>query len=204
MRIGSLSFRTVVSLVVLSAVTMASPMFAQGKVRGMVRLGADFGGEKVLQFQYSDGSTPDVVAGAGLLISAGAAIQAFKVGGHEVDAQVNAGMKYRTIPPASNQSATWNRFPVEALLVYQTPVGLRIGGGAAVHLGNVFEASGAALNSRLEFKNNPGYLLQTEYAFRRWSFDLRYTMMKYEIESGGSGTVDANSFGAGFSYVFGR
>lgn len=203
MRIALVSLR-VLAMVVLSTVTMASSGQAQGKLRGMMRLGAEAGGEKVLQFTYADGSTPDVTAGGGLLVSAGAAFQAFKSGSHELDAQLNLGWKYRTIPPASNQEASWSRFPVEALVFYRTPVGLRLGGGAAVHLGNVLEASGEALNSRVAFKNKPGFVFQTEYQMRKFSFDVRYTLMEYEVESGGSGTVDASSFGAGFSIFFGR
>jgi hypothetical protein len=199
MRIRSMSLR-VLTMVVLSAVVAASTAQAQGKLRGTARLGAEVGGEKVLEFQYADGSTPDVTAGGGLLVSAGAALEIF----NSVDAQVNAGWKYRTIPSASNQEASWSRFPVEALLFYRTPVGLRVGGGATMHLGNVLEASGDAANGRLEFKNNPGFLVQAEYVMRNFSFDVRYTMMKYEVESGGTGTVDANSIGAGFSIRFGR
>jgi hypothetical protein len=120
-----------------------------------------------------------------------------------LDLQGTVGVKYRTIPPASNQNATWARFPVEGLLMYRTPFGVRIGGGAAVHLGNVLEASGAAANNRVEFKPAPGYVTQAEYALGHWSFDLRYTMMKYEVSSGGAGTVVANSLGAGLSYALG-
>jgi hypothetical protein len=199
MRIASMSLR-VLAMAVLSSVTMASSAEGQVKLRGMARLGAEMGGEQVIQFQYADGSTPDVTAGGGLLVSAGAALALF----NSLDAQVNAGWKYRTIPEASNQEASWSRVPVEALLFYHMPMGLRVGGGATMHLGNVLEASGAALNSRVEFKNNPGYLLQAEFVMRKLSFDVRYTLMKYEVESGGTGTVDATSVGAGFSFLFGR
>lgn len=203
MRIALVSLRAL-AMVLSATVTMTSSGEAQGRLRGTVRLGADFGGERVLQFTYSDGSTPDMTAGGGLVLSAGGALQAFKSGLHEMDAQINVGWKYTTIPPASNQEASWNRFPVEALLLYRTPIGLRLGAGAAVHLGNVLEASGEALNDRVAFKNKPGFVLQTEYVRRNIAFDIRYTLMKYEVESGGTGTVDANSFGAGFSFYFGR
>jgi hypothetical protein len=203
MRIALVSLR-VLATIVLGSVTMTSSGEAQGKLRGTVRMGADFGGERVLQFTYSDGSTPEMTAGGGLVLSAGGALQAFKAGAHEVDAQINVGWKYKTIPPASNQEASWNRFPVEALLLYRAPIGLRMGAGAAVHLGNVLEASGATLNDRVEFKNKPGFVLHTEYVRRNFAFDVRYTLMQYEVESGGTGTVDANSFGAGFSIFFGR
>ena len=176
---------------------------AQGKVRGIVRLGGDFGGDKVIQFKYSDGTTPDVPAGGGVLLSGGAALQVVGSAEQSLDVEGTVGVKYRTIPPASNQTATWNRFPVEALLMYRAPFGLRAGGGMSMHLGNVLEASGSVLNSRMEFKNQPGYVLQSEYGLGKWALDLRYTMMKYEISKGGSGTVNANSLGAGLSYAFG-
>ncbi len=188
----------------LATSMIGSAVWGQGRLRGTVRLGGDFGGDKVLQFQYSDGSTPDVPAGAGLLLTAGGALQAFQLGRGALDVQVNVGIKYRTIPPATNQSATWSRFPVEGLVLYRAPYGLRAGGGVALHLANVLEASGAVANDRVEFKTKPGLVLQTEYVRRHWAFDVRYTLMKYEVASGGSGTVNANSFGAGLSYWFGR
>jgi len=201
MRIAPLPVSLAALLLGTSA--LGSSAWAQGKLRGTVRLGGDFGGDKVLQFQYSDGTTPDVSAGGGLLLSAGGALQAFQLGRGALDVQINVGIKYRTIPPASNQTATWSRYPVEGLVLYRAPVGLRVGGGVAYHLANVLEASGAVANDRVEFKTKPGVVLQTEYVRHRWAFDVRYTLMTYEVSSGGSGTVNANSIGAGFSYWFG-
>jgi hypothetical protein len=194
-------FLVLASLAVIA--TIAPEVRAQGKLRGIVRVGGDFGGDKVLQFQYSDGSTPSVPAGGGLLVSGGGALELLGSADQALDLQASVGLKYRTIPPASNQNATWARFPVEGLLMYRTPFGLRVGGGAVVHLRNVLEASGAALNDRVEFKNTPGFLGQAEYGFGKWALDLRYTMMKYEVSQGGTGTVSANSLGAGLSYAFG-
>jgi hypothetical protein len=200
-----LRFRTwsigLVSLVVVASAS--APAVAQGKVRGIVRVGGDFGGDPVLQFHYSDGSSPDVPAGGGVLLSGGAAVQLLGTERQALEVEASAGVKYRTIPPASNQNATWIRFPVEGLLMYRTPFGLRAGGGVSMHFGNVLEASGAALNDRLEFKSAPGVVLQSGYGFGKWALDLRYTAMKYEVAKGGTGTVNANSLGAGLSYAFG-
>ena len=175
----------------------------RGQVRGVVRLSGEFGGEKVGEFRYSDGSTPDVVAGGGLLATGGAAITMWARGAQALDAQIEAGVKYRTIPPANNQDASWLRFPVEGLLFWRTPVGLRLGAGATVHLHNVLSASGAVLNDRVEFENTPGVLLQAEYVRRNVSFDLRYTAMKYSVADA-SGSIDASSIGAGLSFFFGH
>ena len=193
-----------VQLGFLAVLSLAAAANAQSPVRGVFRVGLENGGEKVLQFEYSDGTTPDVPAGGGLLITGGLAGSMFERGGHALDAQVSAGLKYRTIPPATNQDVTWLRFPVEGMLFYRTPVGLRFGAGAAVHLHNVMAASGAVVNDRVSFRNKPGMLLQTEYVRRNWAFDLRYTAMTYEVESGGTGDVGASSFGVGASFFVGR
>lgn len=174
----------------------------RGQLRGVVRVAGDYGGEKVGEFQYSDGSTPDVIAGGGLLATIGAAYTMATKGAHSFDAQVEAGVKYRTIPPADNQSASWMRFPVEGLLFWRTPVGLRLGAGATVHLHNVLSASGDVLNDKVEFENTPGVLLQAEYIRRNVAFDLRYTAMKYSVSNAGS--LDASSIGAGLSFFFGH
>lgn len=175
----------------------------RGQLRGVVRIAGDYGGEKVGEFHYSDGSSPDVIAGGGLLVTGGAAYTMATRGAHSLEAQVNVGLKYRTIPPANNQDATWLRFPVEGLLFWRTPVGLRLGAGATVHLHNVLSASGAVLNDRVEFENTPGMLLQAEYVRRNVAFDLRYTALKYSVANA-SGNIDASSIGAGLSFFFGR
>ena len=191
-------------LVSLAMTVSATNAEAQGRVRGLVRLGADYGGDPVIQFQYADGSTPDVTAGGGLLFAGGGTMKLLGSVEQSLDVEGTVGVKYRTIPPASNQSASWIRFPVEGMLMYRTPFGLRAGAGVAMHFANVLEAQGAAANGRLEFKSTPGYVVQTAYVFgQKWALDMRYTMMKYEVAQGGSGKVNANSLGAGLSYAFG-
>lgn len=193
-----------VGLVSLAMTVSATKAEAQGRVRGLVRLGADYGGDPVIQFQYADGSKPDVTAGGGLLFAGGGTMKLIGSVDQSLDVEGTVGVKYRTIPPASNQSASWIRFPVEGMLMYRTPFGLRAGGGVAMHFANVLEAQGAAANGRLEFKSTPGYVVQTAYVFgQKWALDMRYTMMKYELAQGGTGKVNANSLGAGLSYAFG-
>jgi len=176
----------------------------QRRVRGVVRIAGEYGGDKIGEFEYADGSTPDVIAGGGLLITGGAAFPVLTRGTHSVEAQVNLGLKWRTIPPATNQDANWLRFPLEGLLYYRTPVGVRLGAGATVHLHNVLAASGEVLNDRVEFENTPGLLLQAEYVRRNIAFDLRYTALQYKVAGGSSGSLDASSIGAGLSFFFGR
>ena len=180
------------------------PALAQGRVYGIARLGGDMGGEKVLQFTYEDGSTPDVPAGAGILLSGGGVFQLYKAGSHALEAQATAGIKYRTIPEATNQTADWMRFPVEAMAFYRAPARWRFGAGVTTHLRNVLKASGEVVNGRVAFSSSPGAIVQAEYVFRTVAIDARYTALRYKLEDDPSESVDASSFGLGFSYFFGR
>ena len=181
----------------------AAPARAQA-FTAFVRMGGDFGGDQVIQFQYEDGSTPDIDAGRGILLAGGGVLRLFAAAGQSVDLLASVGIKYTTIPPATNQDASWLRIPLEGMLRYGTPFGLRVGGGVALHVANVLKASGEAANARVEFETKPGFLVHVEYGRDRWAVDLRYTALEYEVSSGGSGTVNANSIGGGFTFLFGR
>jgi hypothetical protein len=193
------------SLAIAVAIVSLSPSTAaaQTRLQGVARLGLEYGGDEVVEFTYEDGSTPKVTAGGGLLLTLGGAAEVMRFGAHALDAQLNMGIKWRTIPAATNQDANWLRIPVEGLLFYHAPKGFRLGAGATVHLRNVLKSSGEVLNDRVEFKSTPGLLLQADYIRKNVAFDLRYTALEYEIERS-AGTIDASSIGLGFSFFFGR
>lgn len=204
MRLRTISRAFLVTTVVLGAsASLATTADAQGRLRGIVRLGGDVGGDELLEFEYEDGSTPDVTAGGGLLLTVGGVLEAWRSGGHGLDAQVNAGIKYRTIPAATNQDLNWLRLPVEGLLYYRAPSGFRFGGGPVVHLANALRASGEAADGTLEFETTPGAIIQAELIRGNVVFDLRYTALKYKV-SGSGETVNASSFGGGIGMLFGR
>lgn len=190
------------ALVMVVLMVLVVPAAEAQRVRGVVRLGADFGGEELVQFQYSDGTSPSVTAGAGLLASLGVVFPLAQRRGQGLELEASAGVKYRTIPPATNQSANWMRVPLQGLVFYRARA-FRVGGGVAVHVANALSASGAALNSKVEFDARPGFIAQAEYDLGRVGLDVRYTIMKYEISRGGSGSVNADAIGAGVSFYFG-
>ena len=196
---------TLVALALTAAVASLTPSTASAQTSfyGIARVGGEYGGDKLLEFEYEDGSTPDVTAGGGILLSVGGGARFVRLGRGGLDAQVSAGFKWRTIPPADNQDANWIRFPVEALLFYRHSSGFRVGAGPTVHLANKFSTSGAVLNGSMEFENTPGVVVQAEYIRRNMSFDLRYTALEYEIKSSGT-MVDASSIGIGISFMFGK
>ena len=196
-------FTTLATLALAAAlVSLPASASAQSKIHGIARVGLEYGGDKVVEFEYEDGSTPDVTAGGGIVLTLGGGAQLASIGRNALDAQLNAGLKWRTIPEATNQDANWMRFPVEGLFYFRMPSGFRFGAGATVHLANALKTSGSVLNSKVEFKNNPGALLQAEYMRGNMVFDLRYTALEYEAEGGGK--VDASNIGVGFSFTFGR
>lgn len=170
--------------------------------RGVARVGLEYGGEKVVQFRYEDGTTPTVTAGGGLLLTLGGVYRAWSQGGHAVELQGQGGLKWRTIPAATNQDANWLRFPVEALAFYRAPAGIRLGAGATVHLHNVLKASGEVLDSRLEFEDNAGFLVQAEYLRGEFAFDLRVTSLTYRTANVPISEVGASSVGVGASWFF--
>lgn len=185
--------------------TPASPtsvVAMEPRSRLFFRFGLEGGGEKVLEFRYEDGSSPDVTAGGGLLLQAGGMYSVFERNAHRVELQGSVGLKWRTIPEASNQSANWLRFPVEALVMYNAPGWFRGGAGMTTHLANKLTTSGEVANGSLEFATTPGAVIQAEYLRNQFGVDLRYTILTYEVS--GTGTeVDANSLGVGFTFWFG-
>ena len=113
------------ALVAASISLVPASASAQIPVHGIASLGLEYGGDKLGEFQYEDGSTPDVTAGGGLLLTLGGGAQLARFGRNALDAQLSAGLKWRTIPAATNQDANWLRIPVEGLLFFRAPAGIR-------------------------------------------------------------------------------
>jgi len=170
------------------------------RVRGIVRLVGEHGGDKVAELEYEDGSTPDVIAGGGVGLAVGVAVELARFGRQALDVQAALGAKYRTIPPATNQELRWLRFPAEALLFYRAPNGVRVGGGAVVHLRNRITANGEVVNDRVSFRNTPGFVVQAEYARQNVGVDLRYTALEYHPSDDRAGSLNASSVGLGFTF----
>lgn len=182
--------------------TAAPATPATPRLRAIARMGLEAGGDKVLEFQYDDGTTPDVTAGGGLSLAFGAAYRALPFGPGGFDLQATAGLKYRTIPPASNQSASWARYPVEAMVLYRTRRGFGIGAGATAHLGNSLSMDGEAANASVKFGAAPGAMVQAEWMFGGIVLDARYTAIAYRV-TGSDESVDASNVGLGVGFLFG-
>lgn len=188
-----------------TGVAPAASASTTSRLRGIARFGLEHGGDELIEFQYQDGSTPEVTAGGGLHLSLGGAYRAYQARTGGVDAQVALGFKWRTIPPAENQDANWIRFPLDAMLVYRSARGFGVGAGTTVHLANALRASGDVASGRIGFENTPGALLHGEYRFRSATIDVRYTGLRYRFDGDDTGAdIDASNIGLGMSWLFGR
>jgi len=185
---------------------LGAPSAEAVQVQGLLGMGIEFGGEKLLTLQYSDGSTSSLQSGRGLMLTAGAILQAFEQGDHSLEVQGSVGLKYGTVKEASNQSVSFTRFPLELLGFYHyAPARLRLGGGMAYHLSPSISADGELSNAEVDMNNALGAIIQADYALSaQLLLGVRYTLMKYEITaSGATSDIDANCFGINLSFVFG-
>lgn len=117
-------------LIALSACVMSTPV-AAGPIYGIFNMGFDFGGEKLIEVQFSDGSRDDIKAGDGVYLAAGVGTT-FNDG--KYDGQVTLGWKTTGIS-ASNGDIDWTRMPLEGLMFINHNK-LRLGGGLAYHINN--------------------------------------------------------------------
>ncbi len=170
---------------------LAMPAFGIS-VRGLIGLGAEFGGEKLLSLTYSDGSTSDVKAGQGLCVFGGAVAQDLaRLGPVALDLQGTVGLKYSTIKEASNANADFFRFPFE-LLAFAHWKELRVGVGPAYHIANSFSGSGQLSGYDFKFNYALGLTMQADYMFMKgMALGLRYTLISYEPKQSGLSKVDA-------------
>lgn len=210
------------SLFALAFVTMANPDTLRAQVSadsakaasptipsparpvwGYVRIAGESGGDALGTIYFTDGSKSDVQAGGGLDIVGGLVYRPISTAAGGLDAQLGAGIKWRTIPENTNQSASWLRVPVDASLAWRAANGFGIGAGTTVHLANTFKAEGAVLSSSVSFDPSFGKVAFLEYGRREWQIDLRYTHVKYTSTNPRS-TLDASNIGVGFTWQFGR
>lgn len=177
---------------------------AEPPVQLVGQLGLDFGFEKLLEVQMSDGSTRSITANQGVNGSVGAAF--LKLAGGRLATQATLGVEYSGIS-ASNGSARWLAFPFEVMEVaYVDPV--RFGAGVSYLLAPSVSGSGVLDGFDAKFKSSLGLLFQADWVWRmprnlrasRFTVGLRFVVQKLELKAGGP-AFGANAMGivAGFT-----
>lgn len=186
-----------------AATPAQSTAISSRPVWGYVRFAGDYGGDALGTVYFTDGSKSDIQAGGGIDLVAGVVFRPVDTPAGGLDAQLGAGVKWRTIPNNSNQDANWVRVPVDATLAWRTASGFGLGAGTTIHLANTFSGSGAVFNSSVSFDPSFGKVAFLEYGRREWQIDLRYTHLTY-TSSNPRSTLDASNIGVGLTWQFGR
>lgn len=188
------------AIVTLLFLACAAPLAARS-VRFAGQFAAEFGGEKLIEVSYTDGSKSSIEAGNGLVGSLGAAWTVWNKAAHSLDLQPMVGIKYTTVQEASNGSLDMIRYPLDLLLAYSNKtLRSRLAGGLTYHVGNKLSGSGVVAVD-VPFKNSLGYFGQYEFFFgEAFSISLRYTAIRYEATVGSGAPINANNFGVGLGF----
>jgi hypothetical protein len=171
-----------------------------------VGVGVDLnaGADTLATLQFSDGSTQDIKAGNGLLLTLGGGIILFEQQRHRLEAVLDIGLKYSTMQPSQNADLSFVRVPIELLAFYRNDdAHFRVGAGGAYYPYSSLSGSGAASNLQLDFKPALGAVVEGDFLWGRGYLGIRYTYLSYSV-SGSSTSAAASSLGftLGFSYQF--
>jgi hypothetical protein len=188
---------------------MLMPFAAQAiEVNGIVKLGLDFGGDRMAKGYFTNGDSSEINANDGLLLAGGVSITN-DARNFALDATL--GWKSASID-ASNQDYEFTRYPLDVLAFYNVPLGkknkfnLRIGGGLTYVMNPKFSASGSFDNFAANFENATGGVGQVDTVIkfnRRLGINagLRLTNVEYRVK-GVTGSLNGNGAGLFVAFVF--
>lgn len=164
----------------------------------LLRMGFDFGGDKLVEVRWDNGDKGTLRAGQ--LISFGAGFLYHPNAPWALEGTI--GYKFDKVN-GSNGTIEFTRFPLD-LVVAWAARGHRLGAGPTVHLSPKYRCDATGLcDQTVSFDTAVGGILQYAYGFRLGASagldaGLRYTFVDYEA-SAGPGSID----GSGFGFFFG-
>jgi hypothetical protein len=165
---------------VLALALLAGPSYAVD-VRPAFKIGAELGGDTLIDVPTSGGSSDSrkLTAGQGLFLGAGASILSDE---KNLEGEVTLSYKFAGIS-AQNGDINWSVLPLDALLFYRIP-NFRFGGGLTFHLNPTLKGSGIASGLQANYKDAAGLVLQGDYMFgEKIKLGLRYVAVKYKVDS---------------------
>lgn len=177
-----------------------APAYADFKP--LVTFGYDFGGEKLVHVEYTDGDTADIKTNQGFRFGAGT-VYVNEAGNFETELSVSYKVDRAN---GSNGHVAMSRFPVDWLAFYRAKQ-VRIGAGLTYHLSPKLTGSGVAENIEAKFKNALGLIVQADFIGTKKSqqsgpfLGFRYTFLTYK-EKETNTPIDADGPGIHFGYRF--
>lgn len=143
--------------------------------------GYTFGGDRVNQFQFADGSSSETTAGDGLHIGGGSLISANK---HlQLQTSLNYFIDYAS---ADNGDMRIARFAFDLIPFFRNGKH-RIGAGLSVHINPTLFVEVNNQDTEVEFETSYGGAVEYGYQIdKKYYIGLRATAMNYELTSSGS------------------
>lgn len=168
--------------VVALSLLLAGGAMADGlKVRAVLGGGFTFGGDKIAEVEFSDGSSETVKAGGFTQLHGGVELQFTPT----VSAQATIGYQSDKAS-ADNGSIKFSRQPFELLGHYRLNDTVRLGGGVRYVKGTKISASGAGLTyvGNESFEPATGTVLEAEFMMSNSvGLKTRYVSEKYESKT---------------------
>lgn len=166
----------------------------------------EFGGDKLVDVTYTDGSKSNIEAGRGIIIGGGVDIDLTETKPHTFEAQATLAVKWTSTKQATNGEVDWYRFPIELMSFYRnTEKDFRVGAGITYQFANELKGSKDASNASMKFDNATGFVLEGDYFVgteKNLVVGLRYTSISYKPQVSGSSSVSGNSFGINLNYFW--
>lgn len=170
-----------------------------GELRGYM----GFGGEKIGEVSYSDGSTSDLSTGTYFFLGVGGIYTPWVWGSSGLDLELLAGWaSWSTGPEDTDDRLHLSRFPLEALAYYRHTLSdaedgqmlLRVGGGVSWHLIGGLSGSGSLDGVDVDFDNAWGGVMEAAFVYTAVAGGVRYTPMTYRVTESGE-KLGASSLG---------
>jgi hypothetical protein len=182
-------------LALLVSGAAALPLAAQAvEVHPVIVAGVDFGGDKIVTVQFTNGNSDSIRAGDGLYLGAGVSI---RDDDNKIEFLGTLNYKYTSIS-ADNGSVTWTRIPLDALAFYRWEK-FRLGGGVTYHTSPKISGSGFASGS-VTVDNALGEVVQGDFLVGpKFWIGLRYTHITYKNSNG---SAKGDSAGLTIGYAF--
>jgi len=162
------------------------------------------GGDKLSSIEYTNGTTQSVTAGGLVQFYGGAE---FHQAGSPIGFQATLGYHVDQAS-ASNGNQKFERFPLEAIALFNATPKFRFGLGARYAMDAKFSSGGAGYVGSGKFESQLGGLAMAEWLITpSMGLQVRFVDEKFKLKgaaANGAGdvTVDGSHGGVGFNYYF--
>jgi hypothetical protein len=193
-------------LILLVTLALAPKIAFATSIAPLFTSAIEFGGDKIVDVTYSDGSTSNIEAGRGLLLGGGLLFDLSSASPHRFEGQATLAIKWTGTKAASNGEVDWYRFPIELLGFYHNEEkNFRVGAGLTYQVGNEVKGTQAVAGAAMKFDNATGYVIEADYFVgqeKNAVIGARYTGISYKAQTSDAATINGNSFGVNFNYFW--